>query len=182
MVIVFIGPGRFGSMAAYTPTGEVLVQQVPNSPAGMKRLLEQWLNTYGTVAPIIYFDEFYMLNSVKLDNHRIDMAEYGYKMGIYKGICYSYAEFLVPIEAREMLLKDLGIAEEYDVGIQLESIAYDVAAKAYPSIKKDIDSTGEMFFHLAPSLAILSKIMNGGLYPTESDSNIFRAPDSYIFD
>ena len=184
MAVISVVPGKFGSMAAYGRSPETArATMLVNSDRWLINKIKEWINYYGDAVNTVYIDEYYMLNSYRLDKSRIDITNYAYTIGKTSGIAAALVDFVVPVDTRELLLTDRNIVPSYDVGPLTEDLAYKVASKAFPGLKKEFDDTGDMFIHASPSIAILSKVVNGRLFdPSFSDTlNTFRDVNTNIF-
>ena len=180
-MIIVVLPGKFGCMAGLTSNDEVVYRHMPTSTREFVRVVTSWMS--GSKGPhVMYFDEFFMVNSLRLDLYRVDMAKMANSVGKLTGVGYALMDYVVPVDTRELLLADKATADGYDIGQPLETIAYHSAAKYFPYVKQSIENAGDMFFTLSPALALLGKVLDGECPPTLHDrvkSN--KEPDSFLF-
>jgi hypothetical protein len=182
-VILSVVAGKLGSVAGWCADDTIRHATIPSTAAGFAGLVKSWLRGSDDVLNVMYFDDFYMLNSARLEESRIDIAEYAYRNGVFKGIGYALMDYVTPCDTRELLLQDLGIVDQYDVGSSMEALAFDVAAKSFPEVKESIEDDGGMFFTVAPALALLSKVVkHRTLMPTVYEcTKVGLFPDTHIF-
>ena len=175
-MIITIIPGKFGSLAALHDDGHVTSASQPYHLSTLKTLLKSW--TGGKRNVTAYVDEFYMMNTPRLDFAKIDMAEYSHYIGLIKGICYAMFDYVVPVDTAEILFKDDKEPSGYTSGLDVDSRAYDIATKSYPHIKEGIDNRCDIFYSLAPALALLSRVSDDKYKPTKFESVKEPFPES----
>lgn len=177
-MIITVIPGKFGSMAGKGESGNISYSSMPASPKKFKQLINIWT---GSEELTIYIDEFYMMNTPRLDFSKIDMAEYSYYIGVMKGVSYALASNVVPCDTAEILFHKSTTAAGYISGLDVDSKSFDIASKAYPDIKREIELKCDIFYSLAPALALLYKVTTVKQWsPTKMESTKEKFPESFI--